>query len=323
MENQENNMAICRLCGATLVSKDALCPYCGGTAVDDDFKASQSKTEIGEASYEYSDDNRVCENCGAELAENQRFCPNCGIKTGGVYDMPPVVVPDSYNETKRIEEQEKKKKIKIAFIIAAIVIIGLFIIGACSGNSELIGTSVEEVVLSEDTLEMKEGDTVTVYYTLVPSDASDKSVKWKSSNEWVATVNSSGKITAISDGSCVITVTIGGESDSLTVTVKTGPDFQEIYNAIGGDGYYCEVANDGRSMTIDTNPLDLDDYSSSTAWNMVKKANKELGLPSSVDTKMGQTRALDGVQTHTSNGVTVSWSYHPDNGLMVIYELSE
>ena len=47
-----------------------------------------------------------------------------------------------------------------------------------------------------------------------------------------------------------------------------------------------------------------------------------LGIPDSVEEKMNHTRSIDGRQTYDGDGVEVSWSYHPDNGLEVIYSLT-
>lgn len=45
---------------------------------------------------------------------------------------------------------------------------------------------------------------------------------------------------------------------------------------------------------------------------------EKLETPQSIQTKMGQTRALDGRQEDTAGGFTYSWTYHPDSGLDVI-----
>jgi hypothetical protein len=45
------------------------------------------------------------------------------------------------------------------------------------------------------------------------------------------------------------------------------------------------------------------------------------GAPASVEAKMGETRALDGRQEDSWGDIEVSWSYHPDQGLDVIFEL--
>ena len=70
-------------------------------------------------------------------------------------------------------------------------------------------------------------NTYTLTPTIVPSDSTD-AVTWTSSNESIATVND-GVVTAISDGTAVITVTAGNQTTSCTVYVTT-------YTSGGGGG---------------------------------------------------------------------------------------
>ena len=66
------------------------------------------------------------------------------------------------------------------------------------------------------------GATVQLKATVSPSDATEKSVTWKSSNTSVATVSSSGLVTAVGNGSATITVTTvsGGKTATCAVTVS-------------------------------------------------------------------------------------------------------
>ncbi len=82
---------------------------------------------------------------------------------------------------------------------------------------------------------------------------------------------------------------------------------------------YAELASDGTYLTIDTNPHDLDDYTNSDAYEAIQNVNKVLNLPESVWSRMGSTRALDGTQTYSKDGLEVYWTYHPDHGLQVTY----
>ena len=135
-------------------------------------------------------------------------------------------------------------------------------------------------------------------------------------------MDENGIVSAISGGTCTITASAeSGVFVSQEVTCISIPDFNAIVkNECEGNTRYCTIATDGLSLEIDTNPLDVDDYSSYTAWGYVKKVNSALGLPNSVTSSMNQTNALQGKQSKTYGIIEVSWSYHPDNGLEVTYE---
>jgi hypothetical protein len=46
----------------------------------------------------------------------------------------------------------------------------------------------------------------------------------------------------------------------------------------------------------------------------------KLGFSPAVYERMNRTRALDGTQSATADGVNVTWTYHPDNGLQAVFE---
>lgn len=80
---------------------------------------------------------------------------------------------------------------------------------------------VESVSLDHTSVELTEGDEVTLIATVSPANSTDKSVVWSSSNSLVASV-SDGKVTAVSSGTATITVTTvdGGKTANCEVTVK-------------------------------------------------------------------------------------------------------
>ena len=66
------------------------------------------------------------------------------------------------------------------------------------------------------------GNTRTLTAKIMPSNASDKTVTWKSSDTKVATVGkSTGKVTAKGAGTAQITATAGGKSKTVTITVHS------------------------------------------------------------------------------------------------------
>ena len=82
-----------------------------------------------------------------------------------------------------------------------------------------------EVSLSESKAVLSAGKTLKLTAELGPEGCTGDSVSsWESSNDWVASVSSKGKITAIAAGSCTITVTTkNGLTDKCKVTVVDLP----------------------------------------------------------------------------------------------------
>ena len=85
---------------------------------------------------------------------------------------------------------------------------------------------VTGVTLDKSTLSLEEGATGNLVATIAPSNASYKAVSYKSSDEEVATVDSTGKVTAVKAGTAEITVEslMDGSKTAkceLTVTAPT------------------------------------------------------------------------------------------------------
>ena len=91
-----------------------------------------------------------------------------------------------------------------------------------SGKGTVNGISVTGVKLDKTTAQMKPGETLKLTATVEPSNATNKEVTWKSSNEKVATVDQSGNVKAVAKGEATITVTTkdGGHKATCTVTVN-------------------------------------------------------------------------------------------------------
>ena len=78
---------------------------------------------------------------------------------------------------------------------------------------------VSSISLDRDQLEMTEGGTYTLHATVLPENATDKSVVWISSDETVASVLD-GLVTAIKEGSATITARAGDRTATCQVTVN-------------------------------------------------------------------------------------------------------
>lgn len=82
---------------------------------------------------------------------------------------------------------------------------------------------VTEITLSSETNEVSVGEKITITVTTIPSDASNTSVTWGSSDTTIVTVDENGEVTGVKEGIATITATAAdgsGVSGSYVVTVR-------------------------------------------------------------------------------------------------------
>lgn len=80
--------------------------------------------------------------------------------------------------------------------------------------------SVTGVSISRGSIVLDVGGGASLSATVSPSNATNQSISWSSSNPAVATVTSSGYVTAVGPGTAVITASCGGYSARCTVSVS-------------------------------------------------------------------------------------------------------
>lgn len=86
--------------------------------------------------------------------------------------------------------------------------------------SVTVTVPVEDVSLDRTSVTLEEKQTTTLVATVSPSDATDKTVTWSSSDSDVATVDQNGKVTAIKEGVATVKAEVGGKSATCSVTVS-------------------------------------------------------------------------------------------------------
>lgn len=92
--------------------------------------------------------------------------------------------------------------------------------------------SVADIEIGEFEPEMQVGKTQTITGTIFPADATKQTIEYSSSNPGVATISSTGKITAVSKGSTTIKLKADGITKEVGLTVKvmtTKIDVNETY----------------------------------------------------------------------------------------------
>jgi uncharacterized protein YjdB len=139
--------------------------------------------------------------------------------------------------------------------------------GGCTDTCEVtvqqesVTIHVDGVSLSPKTLSLAVGTAGALTATVTPPEADNKAVTWASSNENVATVDENGKVSALAEGTAVITVTAedGGCTDTCEVTVSSGGTVSsKTFTITNTDGWNSAIeavknGGDNRSYTFDIN----------------------------------------------------------------------
>lgn len=88
-------------------------------------------------------------------------------------------------------------------------------------STEAKNVEVENVTLKASKSKIEINEELAIVATVTPISANNKSLTWKSSDNSIATVSSSGVVKAIKDGTVSITATSSnGKSDTLNITVN-------------------------------------------------------------------------------------------------------
>ncbi len=88
-------------------------------------------------------------------------------------------------------------------------------------STEAKNVEVENVILKASKSKIEINEELAIVATVTPISANNKSLTWKSSDNSIATVSSSGVVKAIKDGTVSITATSSnGKSDTLNITVN-------------------------------------------------------------------------------------------------------
>ena len=139
--------------------------------------------------------------------------------------------------------------------------------------------SVTGVTLNKTALNLVTGASESLVATISPSNATNKNVEWTSSNTNVATVDTTGKVKAISTGSAIITVKTkdGAKVATCNVTVKNPVISANENKLIGEDRYKTaiKVSNRGWSKSdnvVIVNSSAIVDALSATPFAKMKNA---------------------------------------------------
>lgn len=271
---------------------------------------SSENTIEGTEKQKNNSEQSFCTRCGMSLLPDQLYCPSCGQKVG-VQIVPEILAPPNSQATPTKGKNTKYIALIAGIAAALLAVIAIIFI--------LRGVQAKSITLNKKELVVKVGEDSQLTYTINPSNTKNKTANWASSNESIAQVTD-GVITGINEGDCTITVsTRNGKTDTCSITVlPAGPDLKALFNDYCSSAY-ATVASDGSYLSIDTNPDDKDDHFEYIAYMEIQSVLEALELPESVLNRMGQTRAMDGIQSYNTDDLEITWTYHPDKGLEVVF----
>ena len=136
--------------------------------------------------------------------------------------------------------------------------------GKSASCSVSVGTkAVTDISLDYSSQSLYAGGVFALTATVKPDDAADPSVSWSSSDTSVATVNSSGVVTAQGVGSCKITAQAGTKIDSCSVTVKPDPEIkvESVSFSVGMDTVMVMYVGDTSVLNANVSPSNADNKS--------------------------------------------------------------
>ncbi len=170
-----------------------------------------------------------------------------------------------------------------------------------SNGKITITKAVTGISLNKTSLTLKKGETSTLTATVTPSDATDKTVTYTTSNSKVVKVSSSGKITAVGGGTATITAKAGSKTATCKVTVTVA----QTGIAVSGNSSKTVAQGSTLSLKVVKVPSDAtDNYT--TTW-------------SSADTSIA-TVSSKGVVSGVALGTTTITA--KQNGWTVTYKIT-
>lgn len=162
--------------------------------------------------------------------------------------------------------------------------------------------SVESVTLDKTELQLTEGEKATLVATILPENADNKKISWKSADSGIASVEE-GMVTAIKAGATTITVTTedGEHTASCAVTVKEKPKASSI--TLDAEAVTVS-AGESYTLTIHVSPADaVCDFQWATSDSRIATVKTD-GNKGIIETKDFGTATV--TVTESRSGLTAS-----------------
>ena len=188
-----------------------------------------------------------------------------------------------------------KRYLGVSFILTF-----LLFLTACS-KKELRSIPVSSIILNESSVQLMVGENAHLEVSIEPDDATNKTVKWSSSNPTVVSVND-GLVEGVSAGVAVITADADGKTAKCTI--KVIPAFVDVESVKLDKSNVSLKAGEMIELTATVNPSDATDKSVAWTSSNPSVATVENGVVKAIKVGITTITAKAGDKTATCS-VTV------------------
>ena len=151
----------------------------------------------------------------------------------------------------------KRRLIALFTILLSVSLIATY---SCKKEKDK-SVAVTEVRLDKTATTLVEGDTEELMATVMPENATDKGIEWKSSDESVATVSQTGLVTALKEGSSAITVITNDGGFKATCDVTVNKKVIAVTSVVLGNTELTLVEGEEEKLAVAVTPENATDKS--------------------------------------------------------------
>lgn len=151
----------------------------------------------------------------------------------------------------------KRRLIALFTILLSVSLIATY---SCKKEKDK-SVAVTEVRLNKASVTLVEGDTEELMATVMPENATDKGIEWKSSDESVATVSQTGLVTALKEGSSAITVITNDGGFKATCDVTVNKKVIAVTGVVLGNTELTLVEGEEEKLAVAVTPENATDKS--------------------------------------------------------------
>jgi len=127
-------------------------------------------------------------------------------------------------------------------------------------------------------------------------------------------VNERSRAEGLADDLAALEADIASEAAAQKAEEDARPDLMAIAEAIEESDSSVEFSGGADALSVTAGAFSLD-------W--VEEYLDQTGFPAATIERIRQTRALDGTLEAEGDKVTATWTYHPDDGLSIVFCVDE